>query len=78
MLGRLELQRGRQAQAADAFERSVLLAPKGPLGDEAWGRLLETLGELHQSERLHRIAEHYLALFPDGASAERANRALQR
>ena len=77
LLGRLELQRGRQREAAEAFEKSVSLAPTGPVGDEAWGRLLETVSELHEVDWLHRTAEQYLSHFPQGASAERAKKALR-
>lgn len=76
MLGRLELQRNHAKEAANEFERAVKFTPSGPIAEEAWSRLFDTLTRLNETERLHRNAERYLQIFPSGSSSARAKTVL--
>jgi transmembrane sensor len=75
-LGRVLLaELGRPAEAADAFALSARLAPAGPLAADALGREVEAASRAGDAARARRVAEVYVARFPNGARAAEVRRA---
>lgn len=68
-LGRLAFERGRPAEAARWFHHYVSDWPKGPLAEQAAGRLLESTIRLQDPDATHAAARAYLAGAPHGAQA---------
>ena len=68
-LGRLAFERGRPGEAARWFRRYVSDWPRGPLAEQAAGRLLESTIRLQDPEATHDAARAYLARAPHGAQA---------
>jgi len=71
-LGRLAFERGRPAEAARWFHRYVSDWPRGPLAEQAAGRLLESTIRLQDPDATHAAARAYLARAPHGAQASLA------
>lgn len=65
----------RPAEAADAFALSARLAPRGPLAADALGREVEAAARAGDAARARRVAEAYVARFPDGARTAEVRRA---
>jgi transmembrane sensor len=75
-LGRVLLaELARPAEAADAFALSARLAPAGPLAADALGREVEAAARAGDAARARRVAEAYVARFPNGARAAEVRRA---
>lgn len=68
-LGRLAFERGRPAEAARWFHRYVADWPRGPLAEQAAGRLLESTIRLQDPDATRSAARAYLARAPHGAQA---------
>jgi TolA-binding protein len=68
-LGRLAFEGGNPPVAAGWFQRYVTDWPKGPLADQAAGRLIEATIRMEDSEAARSAARAYLARAPHGAQA---------
>ena len=68
-LGRLAFEAGRPPEASRWFRRYVADWPKGPLAEQAAGRLVETAIRMEDSEGARNAARAYLARAPHGAQA---------
>jgi transmembrane sensor len=75
-LGRVLLaELARPTEAADAFALSERLAPEGPLASDALGREVEAAARAGDAARARRVAEAYVARFPNGARVVEVRRA---
>jgi transmembrane sensor len=69
-LGRVLLEElGRPGEAGDAFARARVLAPKGPLADDALAREVEARSRAGDMGKARTLAEEYLRKLPDGPRA---------
>jgi transmembrane sensor len=73
-LGRVLLQIGRQADAAQAFAQARRLDSKGPLGEQALAREVEAWGAAGHAARARARARQYEKEFPKGRYSERIGR----
>lgn len=77
LLGRIALSRGASGDAVRWFETYLREQPRGPLAEQALGRILEI--QRHGSaETARRAAERYLARYPNGAYAALARSVLPK
>jgi TolA-binding protein len=67
-------QRGRYASAAEWFARYIQEQPRGPLVDEARGRLMEAWQRSGNAAKAREVAEAYLTRSPRGQYADLARR----
>jgi transmembrane sensor len=75
-LGRIAADRGSLAKAAAYFEQYLDERPTGSLVDDALGRLMDSYGALGQADDAKTAAERYLARFPKGPHAGKAQKIL--
>jgi transmembrane sensor len=75
-LGRIAADRGSLAQAAAFFEQYLDERPTGSLVDDALGRLMDSYEALGQTDDAKATAERYLARFPKGPYAGKAQKIL--
>lgn len=66
-LGRVERSRGREAQAARAFERCLQAAPRGPLAEDALAEAASSYAAAGMTERATTQARAYLDRYPAGS-----------
>lgn len=66
-LGRVERSRGREAQAARAFERCLQAAPRGPLAEDALAEAASSYAAAGMTERAATQARAYLDRYPAGS-----------
>ncbi|AKV03806.1 Iron siderophore sensor protein [Labilithrix luteola] len=66
-LGRVERSRGREAQAARAFERCLQAAPRGPLAEDALAEAATSYATAGMTERATTQARAYLDRYPTGS-----------
>ncbi|HEY4188256.1 MAG TPA: tetratricopeptide repeat protein [Polyangia bacterium] len=71
-LGRLAFEGGRPTEAARWFRRYVSDWPRGPLAEQAAGRLLESTIRMQDTDAARGAARAYLARAPHGAQASLA------
>ena len=74
LLGRIEADAERHAQAVAWFGRAVVLAPDGAFAEQSRGRLLEAQLQLNDAGAARAAAEDYLRHHPSGAWAGLATR----
>jgi transmembrane sensor len=75
-LGRVLLSElARPAEAADAFATAYRLAPSGPLAGDALGREVEAAADAGDAARAHRLAETFVARYPNAPRAATVRRA---
>ncbi len=77
-LGRLAFEADRPTEAARWFQRYVDDWPRGPMGDQASGRLLECALRRGDTAAARAAAVAYLARAPQGSHASLANEVLRR
>jgi transmembrane sensor len=75
-LGRLAADRGSLAKAASYLELYLDERPTGSLVDDALGRLMDYYESLGRSDDANATAERYLARFPKGPHAGKAQKIL--
>jgi transmembrane sensor len=75
-LGRIAADRGSLAKAASHFEQYLDERPTGSLVDDALGRLMDSYEALGQTDDAKATAERYLARFPKGPHAGKAQKIL--
>jgi transmembrane sensor len=75
-LGRLAADRGSLAKAAAYFEQYLDERPTGSLVDDALGRLMDSYEALGRTDDAKATAERYLARFPKGPHAGKAQKIL--
>lgn len=68
LLGRIAADQGEAGTAIEWFDRYLREQPEGPLAETATGRLIE-LYRPRDASRARKLAERYLAAYPDGAYA---------
>ena len=77
-LGRVLLgELGRPAEAAAAFERARVLAPNGPLAEDALAREVEAWSRAGDPARARARAGDYLRAYPNGRRAAAVNDAVR-
>jgi transmembrane sensor len=77
-LGRVLLgELGRPAEAAAAFERARVLAPHGPLAEDALAREVEAWSRAGEPARARARADDYLRAYPNGRRAAAVNDAVR-
>lgn len=75
-LGRVLLSElARPAEAADAFATAYRLAPSGPLAADALGHEVEAAAGAGDAARAHRLAETFVARYPNEPRAAAVRRA---
>jgi transmembrane sensor len=75
-LGRIASDRGSLAKAASHFEQYLDERPTGSLVDDALGRLMDSYEALGHTDDAKATAERYLARFPKGPYAGKAQKIL--
>lgn len=75
-LGRIAADRGSLAKAAGYFEQYLDERPTGSLVDDALGRLMDSYEALGRTDDAKATAERYLARFPKGPHAGKAQKLL--
>jgi hypothetical protein len=68
LLGRIAADQGEAGMAIEWFDRYLREQPGGPLAETATGRLIE-LYRPRDASRARKLAERYLAAYPDGSYA---------
>jgi tetratricopeptide (TPR) repeat protein len=68
LLGRIAADQGEASTAIEWFDRYLREQPGGPLAETATGRLIE-LYRPRDASRARKLAERYLAAYPDGSYA---------
>lgn len=68
LLGRIAADQGEAGTAIEWFDRYLREQPGGPLAETATGRLIE-LYRPRDASRARKLAERYLAAYPDGSYA---------
>jgi hypothetical protein len=66
LTGRMQLDAHELAAARASLTGSLRLAPEGPFSEQARGRLLELLMEMHDAEAASSVAHDYLERTPHG------------
>jgi hypothetical protein len=77
LLGRVAADQGDAAAAIEWFDRYLREQPGGPLAETATGRLIE-LYQTRDAGRARKIAERYLAAYPDGSYAALAKTLVEK
>jgi len=77
LLGRIAADQGEAGTAIEWFDRYLREQPGGPLAETATGRLIE-LYRLRDASRARKLAERYLAAYPDGSYAALARTLVER
>jgi hypothetical protein len=77
LLGRIAADQSEAGTAIEWFDRYLREQPGGPLAETATGRLIE-LYRTRDASRARRLAERYLAAYPDGSYAALARTLVER
>lgn len=77
LLGRISADQGEAGPAIEWFDRYLREQPGGPLAETATGRLIE-LYRTRDASRARKLAERYLAAYPDGSYAVLARTLVER
>ena len=77
LLGRIAADQGEAGTAIEWFDRYLREQPGGPLAETATGRLIE-LYRTRDASRARKLAERYLAAYPDGSYAALARTLVER
>jgi len=76
-LARIERQRGRHAEAGEAFAACHRAAPRGPLAEDALAEAAVSLRQAGRFAEARATAERYLERYPEGPNRERLSALLQ-
>lgn len=77
LLGRIAADQGDAAAAIEWFDRYLQEQPAGPLAETATGRLIE-LYRPRDAGRARKLADRYLAAYPDGSYAALARTLVEK